>query len=173
MDTLVVALVGGLVGGTVAALIGGYVTLQVQGRQHEHERAMAREARLQERRVRAYELALEHAYRLEAWVARTEPFFGWVGAPGPPEPLPDEAMFRLNALSAAHASAAVQAVARAMTQAAHRFETAAWRVRAERESPLKTEEPGPTAWTDLEAKRTAFHEALAAFSERINEDLRE
>lgn len=95
-----VALIGGLVGGTVAAIIGGYITLQAQGRQHTHEREMAREARLQERRARAYERILEHLYRLDAWVSRTAPLIE--PAPDPPPPLPEEELFRLNALTAAY-----------------------------------------------------------------------
>ena len=60
-----------MVGGTIAAIIGGWVTLMAQGRQQEHEKQMAietfveertrqRRATLQERRERAHETILSH-----------------------------------------------------------------------------------------------------------------
>src|SRR6266508_3022157 len=87
MDTLALALVSGLLGGGAVAVIGGLITLVVQRRDHaarraevaagqDHERTMAREQRLQDRRARAYERALVQAYRLDSWVERTEPFIG-------------------------------------------------------------------------------------------------
>src|SRR6266508_3022155 len=79
MDTLALALVSGLLGGGAVAVIGGLITLVVQRRDHaarraevaagqDHERTMAREQRLQDRRARAYERALVQAYRLDSWV---------------------------------------------------------------------------------------------------------
>jgi hypothetical protein len=129
---------------------------------------MARAARLQERRTRAYELALDHAYRIEAWVARTEPIISFEGDPGPPEPIPDEALFRLNALSSAHASADVQDLARAMTRAAQHFQSRAFMVRAQRQHPTGD---GSKRWQELEAARAAYREALAAFGNQINAEL--
>lgn len=43
------ALIGGLAGGTIAAIIGAYVTLRQQARQHAHELRMSREARFADR----------------------------------------------------------------------------------------------------------------------------
>ena len=167
MDALGVALVGGLAGGTIAAIIGGIVTLRAQGRQHAHELEMARQARVQDRRAAAYEAALEHGYRIEAWVARTLPIIGFENDPKPPEQLPDEAMFRLNALSAAHASPQVKDLARAMTKAAVHFQSRAWMVQAEREHPTERR----SGWEELEAARSAYRDALTALGEQINREL--
>jgi hypothetical protein len=68
---LAVAVVGSLVGGTIAAIIGGLVTLRVQDREHVHERKMAREARNQDRRATAYVELLETTFRFGLWVDRT------------------------------------------------------------------------------------------------------
>ena len=62
MDALTTALIGGLAGGTIGALITAWVTLTAQGREHDQqvalaearrveERAQAHLARIQERRV--------------------------------------------------------------------------------------------------------------------------
>jgi hypothetical protein len=113
METIAIALVSGLIGGAAVAVIGGLITLVVQGREHraraaevaagqDHEKAMARERRLQERRAGAYERMLEHIYRLDTWVERTEPLIG--PAANPPAMLADEELFKLNAITAAHAS---------------------------------------------------------------------
>jgi hypothetical protein len=102
MEAFVVALIGGLAGGTAAAILGWLVTLTVQGRQHGHDRSMAQEARTQERRAKAYEVVLEHVSRVEFWVSRTEPLIGPV--PEPPQPIADDDLIRINALSFAYAS---------------------------------------------------------------------
>ena len=106
MDTLLVAVVGGLLGGTVGALIGGLLSLVQQGREHSnrrseaeaeqaHERRMAVEQRLQDRRARAYERILEYAYRLTLIVDRTEPLIG--PTPEAPAWAGDEELLKLNA----------------------------------------------------------------------------
>jgi hypothetical protein len=171
MEPLAVALIGGLAGGTIAAIVAGLITLVSQSREHAHGRTMARDARTQDRRNRAYEMGLVHAYRLEAWVDRTSPVLG--PAPDPPPLLPDEDMFKLNALTAAHASDEVKVAVSAMSEAARKFQVAAWRVAAEREHPGSTGiKEGESAWTMMEAERTAFREALRAFGDRVNEELR-
>jgi hypothetical protein len=86
--------------------------------------------------------------------------------------MPHEAMFRLNALSGAHASADVQAAAIAMTRAAQHFQARAWRLRAAREHPGS--DPDMLAiWNEMDAARTAFRAALEAFAQLVNRELRE
>lgn len=168
MEQLGIALVSGLLGGAAVGVIGGLITLVVQSREHANQRAMAREQRLQDRRARAYERALEHAYRLNDWVERTEPMIG--PKPEPPPPLPDEELWRLNALTAAHASPEAQELTRAMSDAARRFQVAAWRVRDERES--RTPAADPPAWTVLMESREAFYAAVRTFADRLSAELR-
>jgi hypothetical protein len=179
MDTIAVALVSGLLGGAAVAVIGGLITLVVQRRDHAarraevasaqtHERAMAREQRLQDRRARAYERALVHAYRLDTWVERTEPMIGPV--PDPPLPLPDDEVWHLNAVTAAHASPEVQALTLAMSTAARTFNVAAMMV-AEERAGHPTGQPVPPRIQLTEA-RTAFHASVRAFAERIGAELR-
>ena len=67
-------------GGFAAAIITGLYTLTAPGRQHEHERTLAREARVQERRADAYVSILEYAHGVSLWVERTEPEYT-VGPP--------------------------------------------------------------------------------------------
>jgi hypothetical protein len=161
------------------AVIGGLITLVVQRRDHAarrnelatsqvHERAMAREQRLQDRRARAYERALVHAYRLDTWVERTEPFLGPV--PDPPPPLPDEEVWQLNALTAAHASPEVQALALAMSKVAGTFNVAAMMVADERAGHPAGQDVPPRV--QLTEARTAFHASVRAFAERIGAELR-
>src|SRR6266508_5485762 len=179
MDTLALALVSGLLGGGAVAVIGGLITLVVQRRDHaarraevaagqDHERTMAREQRLQDRRARAYERALVQAYRLDSWVERTEPFIG--PAPDPPPPLPDDEVWQLNALTAAHASPEVQALALAMSQVARTFNVAAMMAADERAGHPAGQAVAPRV--QLTEARTAFHASVRAFAERIGAELR-
>lgn len=166
MDSLPVALVGGLVGGTIAALIGGIFGLLLQRGQHRHEQTMAQEKRLQDRRARAYERALEHAYRLATWAERTKPLMG--PGPEPPPPVPDEDMWRLNALTAAHASREVQTLLLAMSDAARKFQAAAWALEAEQRAPRAQD----SGWREVMQTRDAFLLAVRALADRLGAELR-
>jgi hypothetical protein len=179
VDTLAVALVAGLLGGAAVAVIGGLITLVVQRRDHAarraevaggqaHERVMAREQRLQDRRARAYERALMHAYRLDTWVERTEPIFGPV--PDPPPPLPDDELWQLNALTAAHASPHVQALTLEMAGVARTFSVAAMMVADERAGHSAGQAVPPRV--QLVEARTKFHAVVRAFADRIGAELR-
>jgi hypothetical protein len=53
---------------------------------HEHERLLAREARLQERRAETYRAMLEMAFRVQDVVNDTLPILQWVPGPPPVEP---------------------------------------------------------------------------------------
>ena len=86
------ALGGGLVGGSIAAIIAGIVTLKVQARQHtfdasqadaarRHELGVARDARLQERKADTHRDMIEMAYRVQDIVNQTFPFFESVPPP--------------------------------------------------------------------------------------------
>lgn len=166
MDPFAVALIGGLVGGTAAAIIGGFFTLWAQSRQHAHERHVAREARLQERRAVAYERIMAYVYRLGLYVQRTQPVVGPM--PEPPTPLPDDEVTKLNAATIV-ASPEVFRLVLAVTQAARTFEVAVMTledVRAARSTPVTP------AWQEVEAARKAYGEAVKELADAAGRELR-
>jgi hypothetical protein len=178
MDGLVVALLSGLLGGAAVAVVGGLITLVVQRRDHKaraaeaattqaHERAMAREARLQARRERAYVRILEHCYYLATWVDRVEPFIG--PTPDPPPPVPDAELWRLNALTAAHASADVRRLTLALKTAASHFNAGAGWAATDRQrlGAVSTE-----AREMLTSGRDDLRATLDTLADRINDELR-
>jgi type II secretory pathway pseudopilin PulG len=167
VDGLLIAVVGGLVGGALAAVIGGLFALRQQRQQHEHELVMANVARVQARRQRAYEKLLTVAYRIDTAVGRTEPFWGPV--PDPPPPIPDEAAFELQALASAYASPPTQETFREVTHAARRFQLAADQVRYAR-SHLEGQE-AIDARQEMDAARVAVQSAIEELGRRMNTEL--
>jgi hypothetical protein len=177
---LAIALVGGLLGGAFAAVVGGIITLTAQRREHrarsteadasrKHELRLAHEARIQDRRAAAYERILLHVYRLDTWVQRTEPMMG--PKPDPPEDASDDEMYAVNAITAAHASPEVQRLVEEMSLRAREFQVDVWRLRHEKATGRDT--PGmPPAGLELHKHREAFYAAVRALAEQINAELR-
>jgi len=97
---------------------------------HEHERTLAREARLQERRAGAYRDMLVMAFRIQEVVAQTMPILESV--PPPPRiPLPtNEEQREMAATVAAYGSPDVVALFRAVVTQTRAFFNAVWLVNA-------------------------------------------
>ena len=167
MDALLIAVVGGLVGGALAAVIGGLFALRQQTQQHEHERAMANTARIQARRQRAYEQILAVAVRAQIGVDRIEPLIGPV--PDPPPPISDKAVSKLTALAAVHASKPVQEAVHEFNRAGRRFELAVPQYRFARDR-LEGQE-FLDAHQEMDGARAAFRSAVEELGSRMNADL--
>jgi hypothetical protein len=102
-----------LVGGAALATAGGIVTgwqtnrlgMKRDKQEHEHQRQLARDALAQERLDRTYtELGIFLARRW-AWARSVHPFMGTVP---PPDPIPDEELWRIETLVKNYGSPEVQ-----------------------------------------------------------------
>ncbi len=167
MEPFAIAIVGGLIGGTVAAVITGLFGLRQQGQEHQHQRAMATETRLQERRQRAYEQILTVAIHAETITSRIEPLVG--PTVDPPGRLADDTAARLSALATIHGSQPVRDAVDAFNRAGAKFDEAVdnyrqGRTRLEGSQLTAAREP-------MEAARVALGETVRLLGDRMRADL--
>ncbi len=136
MSTLIALLTGG---GLVAAgaVINGVVTGLLNSR-------AAREARKQDRLDKAYIELGEYLSRFGDWARSVQPFWG---LPSPPDPLPAEDRWHIEALVTIYGSPEVRALLDAWQEHARKIEAADDLIRSVERSP------NPSADVDKQAQQ--------------------
>jgi hypothetical protein len=105
MTTFLAILTGGglaALGGLLSGLITNWLGDKRDQRKYEHERAMALEARRQERLEQAYIELLGYLSHYAEWARSAQRLLG--EPPAPPDPLPREELNRVEALVEAYGS---------------------------------------------------------------------
>jgi hypothetical protein len=175
----VVALVA-TVGGTLVGLAGIGVTAwgarqqresakDLAGLQHEHERDLARGARLFDRRSDVYEAMIDYVQVWWERIADTEPIFRAAGAPDPPEaPGPDEwrpMYVRLRTFG----SPEVTALYEEFSQRTQDFFIQAGLLRAAMNQRGSRQEPEP--WEETQDARVRVKDTFDRLQRRVSEEL--
>jgi len=165
-----------------AIIVGPIVTLwaglKIQERQTTNAAEMARRARIQANRQETYVDILEQTFRIQDLVDRTAPTFKMSGDPDPPPPMPDDALRRLNARTAAFGSRDMLDSLKAYMGLVREWSAAAWMLENMRTTGAAlTQSPSAKNlvdyWRELEEKRTAVRAAFAELSELANRELTE
>jgi hypothetical protein len=166
----VIAILAGIVTTSVVALIGHF---DRKG-DHDHERTLAREARLQVRRERAYRDMLVMALRIQNVVDQTGRLFERVP---PPERIPDPTIDQQEAMTAAvtlFGSGEVVGLLGAVVGATRAFHLAVQNLSdVKRIARPGVEDVGELhkVREDLDARRAAFHAAVAELERVAREEL--
>lgn len=163
------AILGGVVGGLAASFVAGLFALRAQSIRNAHERDMAREARLQDRRAETYERIISHALGVAMATDRAEPMFTIGPPPPPPEPIPDAELIALESVTRAHASAAMIDRLRRFTEALQPASAAILAIRMNRDRPGSI--PDREGWPALLEARTAIRTRLDELAEQANREL--
>jgi hypothetical protein len=174
MNTYVTLLTGG---GLVAAgsIASGWLTSWLGSKRdkdkYEHEQAMAREARKQERLEQAYITLGEYLSRFDDWARSVQPFLGPVPAP---EPLQPGERWHIEALMTAYGSEEVQRLLDRWGECARRIENADVVIRMAEGARGPSPELDQDALRErqaLEDYRKAMRDAADAIRSRINREL--
>jgi hypothetical protein len=159
MNAFLTLLTGGglaALGGLLSSLATGRREAKRDERKYTHEQAMAREARLQVRREKAYLDLLTYMALVEDWAASVRPFWG---EPPAPESMTDEQHWRIDALIRANGSPEVLRLTREFNAVIHR-------IRAADETIAVVERSkNPSRQADDEAKRE--HKAMLGYREDL------
>lgn len=163
------------IGGTVwAAINGRNATDRARRDEHVHQEAMAREARIQERRADAYVEALRLMHMVGEWAQRLRPAIEV--EPMPPMPLPSqEEQVQVWSLIDVHGSSSCKELFERWQQAANAIRLADRKIGL---SIATSQQHGASGinlmevWGDLEDKlRPAESEARKVFASAAHEEL--
>ena len=144
-----------LTGGGLAALGGllsDWIGARRDQRRYQHEQAMAREVRRQERLEQAYLELLTYLAHHWDWARSVRPMLGEIPAP---DPVPAQERWRLQALVSAHGSPEVRRLLREWVECAAKIDSADAVIRMVEKSR------NPSQQLDDEAQRE--HRALADY----------
>jgi hypothetical protein len=168
---LAVAAMGIIVG----PIIGYWTARAIQDRKAASDAEQARRSRVQANRETTYVDLLGYVIRTAQGVERTEPFISYDGAPGPPDPLPDEEVRALEARVRAFGSPDVLSALRRFNDGARDFHLAAASFKDTRDSALRGHAPelAPSAHETMEEARQRFRTEKESFSELVNRELSE
>jgi hypothetical protein len=164
-------------GGLVAAgsVANGWLTNWLSSRRdkdrYEHEQAMAREARIQERLEQAYITLGEYLSRFEDWARSVHPFLGPVPAP---EPLQPGERWHIQALVTSFGSEEVQRLLDRWGECAQRIENADAMIRMAEGARGPNPELDQDALREkhsLEDYRKAMRDAADAIRSQIQREL--
>jgi hypothetical protein len=166
------------IGGSVVGLAGILATAwsswlqressrELAGRQHEHERELARGARLFERRAPVYQEMLGQLYVWIAQVNATEPIIEFAGQPEPPDPPSDEEWREMEVQLRTFGSVAVADAYGLLADAMHSFFAQAGSLRTIREQGGAVTEP----WEQVHEARITVRENLRALERLVSEEL--
>jgi hypothetical protein len=161
------AVIGGLASGWLTNWLGE----KRDQRRYEHERAMALEARRQERLAKAYIALLGLLSYRDRWALSVRPFWGPVAKP---DPLPVEEVMRIAAVLEAHGSPEVRGLFREWGARAAKLANADQTIERKDQSTRPSEALTDEADRELTAipgYRDAMVEAAEAIRERVRQEL--
>lgn len=150
-------------------------TLELSREARDHERALARESRLQDRRAQTYEEMLLVAYRAQDVIDETMPVLRLSSAPPPPEPPSIEEQRVMLAKVAVYGSPEVLNRLRAFSSATREFGRAVWYMQTLHPDtsmpPVGSADDLMQAHRDLEAARFNVRSALDELERTAREEL--
>lgn len=171
VDPSVLALASVIVAGIAA--VSSPVSNQLIARaRNGHERRQAAIERRQRRLEPTYRELIPYLLRLRDTVARTEPFLKWEGEPGPPEPLGEDDLRRIETEVALNGSHAILERLQAIVALSRTFyaNVGYYRDMKAGRAP-ETAGDTRTAGEQMEASRKSLFEAVREAVERANEEL--
>jgi hypothetical protein len=143
---------------------------ELSARQQEHERELARGARLFERRAPVYEETLKLLYIATRRVDETERIIRFAGDPEPPEPPSEEewreAQVRLRTFGSSNVADAFDAYAAAVTAFFERAREVQWHREHGEDADAAV-----AAHKALEEARANVHEALRTLERLVSDEL--
>lgn len=171
MTTFLAILTGGgltIVGGVLSGWLTNWLGDKRDQRKYEHERAMAGDARRQDRLEQAYIDLLGYLAHHAEWARSVRPF---IGAPPAPDPLPPIDVKRVGALVEAYGSHEVRGLMREWRERAGRIADADATIR------LLEKSKNPSQELENEARRMhlaigGYREAMFDAAEAIREQVR-
>lgn len=170
-----------LAGIVLSALLGylGYRTaadarqdakeLAAEGRKSAADEA--RIARQFDSRRKVYVDVMDYVYRLDTYIARTEPILTFDGAPQPPTFPPEEDARHQSAEIASFGSPDMLKLLNAYRDAANAFQSAVFVLRSQRQAYGEGSAEALKAWGEVQEKRQATKPHVEALVAQVNEEL--
>jgi hypothetical protein len=161
------AAAGGLLSGVLTNLLGA----KRDQRKYEHEQAMGREARRQERLAQTYIELLTYLSHYGDWAKSVRPMWGSFPAP---DPLPREERWRIEAFVTAYGSHEVNELLHAWGEHATKIDDAddlIRRVEQSRNPSPQLDEQAQREHLALRSYKDAMWQADVAIRERVSQEL--